>query len=364
MVRNEDRNRTKSNEPLISILVLNYNGKKFLKACFDSILKSTYSNFEIALVDNDSTDDSVTFTEEHYPMVKIIQTGKNGGYSRAYNIAFKATHGKYYLLLNNDVVVAKDWLEPLVETAEADDKIGALQPKIRSLIDDGYFEYAGACGGFMDKFGYPFLRGRIFYTIEKDEGQYNNSTEVFWTSGAAMFVRAEALNKSGDLDEDFVHHMEEIDLCWRLHLVGYRLKVIPDSVIYHYAGATIKADSFKKIYWNHRNGIFTLIKNLERGNLLKKLLGRYILDMINIIHASIGQLDLKHTYAIIKSYIWLMSHLSLMIRKRREVQNLRVVHDKEYQYLLYDKTLVFDYFLKGKKTFKSLGFKIEEGVGT
>jgi GT2 family glycosyltransferase len=360
MVKDEGQGKKDFHEPLVSILVLNYNGKKFLKECFDSILKSTYSNYEIALVDNNSTDDSVAYTEAHYPMVRIVQTHKNGGYSRAYNIAFREAQGKYYILLNNDVVVAKNWLEPLVTVAETDDKIGALQPKIRSLIDYGYFEYAGACGGFMDKYGYPFLRGRIFYTIEQDEGQYDDEMSVFWTSGAAMFVRADALKKSGDLDEDFVHHMEEIDLCWRLHLVDYRLKVIPESVIYHYAGATIKADSFKKIYWNHRNGIFTLIKNLEKGNLAKILLVRYTLDVINVFHAAIGQLDFKHAYAVVKSHIWLLLHIPMIFRKRREVQKLRVVPDKEYQYLMYNKILVFDYFLRGKKTFKSLGFKINK----
>jgi GT2 family glycosyltransferase len=293
-------------------------------------------------------------------MVKIVQTHQNGGYSRAYNISFREAKGKYYILLNNDVVVANNWLEPLVETAESDNTIGALQPKIRSLIDDGYFEYAGACGGYMDRFGYPFLRGRIFYTIEKDEGQYDDETCVFWTSGAAMFVRAEALKKSGNLDEDFVHHMEEIDLCWRLHLVDYRLKVVPDSVIYHYAGATIKADSFKKIYWNHRNGIFTLIKNLEKGNLAKVLIIRYLLDAINVIHAAIFQFDLKHAYAIIKAHAWLFLHFRMMLQKRKEVQKIRLVPDKKYRYLMYNRILVFDYFLKGKKTFSRLGFNLKE----
>jgi len=357
---NIHQDKTKNHEPLVSILVLNYNGKKFLKGCFDSILKSTYRNYEIALVDNNSSDDSIAYTEANYPMVKIIQTHSNAGYSRAYNIAFKEAEGKYYILLNNDVIVAESWLEPLVSVAESDEKIGALQPKIRSFIDDGYFEYAGASGGFMDKYGYPFLRGRIFYTIERDEGQYDDESFVFWTSGAAMFVRAEALEKSGDLDEDFVHHMEEIDLCWRLHLVDYRLKVIPDSVIYHYAGATIKADSFKKIYWNHRNGIFTLIKNLEEGNLTKTLFVRYLLDVINVFHAAIGQFDLIHASAIIKSHIWLIFNLRMMFRKRKEVQKIRVVPDKDYQFLMYNEFLVFDYFLRGKKTFSSLDFKIKE----
>ncbi len=360
MVRDEGQNKTINREPLVSILVLNYNGKKFLKECFDSILKSTYPNFEIALVDNNSSDDSVAYTQANYPMVKIVQTYRNAGYSRAYNIAFRKVQGKYYILLNNDVVVAENWLEPLVNVAESDSKIGALQPKIRSLIDDDYFEYAGASGGFMDKYGYPFLRGRIFYTIERDEGQYDDESFVFWTSGAAMFVRAEALDKSGNLDEDFVHHMEEIDLCWRLHLVDYRLKVIPDSVIYHYAGATIKADNFKKIYWNHRNGIFTLIKNLEKGNLVKTLIVRYLLDVINVFHAAIGQFDYKHAYAIIKSHAWLIFNLRMMFQKRKEVQEIRVVSDKDYKFLMYNRILVFDYFLKGKKTFQSLNFKFNQ----
>jgi GT2 family glycosyltransferase len=358
MVKDEGPDKKRNREPLVSILVLNYNGKMFLKECYDSILKSTYQNYELILVDNNSSDDSVVFTQAHYPIVKIIQTHRNAGYSRAYNIAFKEAKGKYYLLLNNDVVVDKNWLEPLVNVAEENHKIGALQPKIRSLIDDGYFEYAGASGGFLDKYGYPFLRGRIFYTIERDEGQYDDETFVFWTSGAAMFIRAEALEKSGNLDEDFVHHMEEIDLCWRLHLVDYQLKVIPRSVIYHYAGATIKVDSFKKIYWNHRNGIFTLIKNVEKANLAKILIIRYLLDVINVVHAAFGQFDFKHAYAIIKSHLWLVFNVRLMFKKRKEVQKIRIVPDKKYDFLIYNKTLVFDYFLRKKKTFSSLNFRI------
>jgi len=346
----------KVNEPLVSILVLNYNGKHFLKACFDSLLGSDYQNFEIVLIDNNSTDDSVAFTRASFPDTRIIQTGLNGGYSRAYNIAFEHAEGKYFVLLNNDVVVDKRWLKPLVEAAEKDPSIGALQPKIRSLIDEGFFEYAGASGGYIDKYGYPFLRGRIFYTIEKDEGQYDDVRTLFWTSGAAMFLRAEALKKSGNLDEDFVHHMEEIDLCWRLQLVGYQLKVIPESVIYHYAGATIKADSFKKLYWNHRNGIITMLKNLQGKNLKRVLFIRFILDIINIFFAGIVQLDPKHSYSIIKSHCWIFTHWRFIWQKRRTVQAMREVDDEAYFSLVYHHSLVIDYFLRGKKTFQSLQF--------
>lgn len=342
--------------PLVSILVLNYNGKDFLKACFDSLLAGSYKEIEIVLVDNKSTDESVAFTQDNFKNVRILQTGSNSGYSRAYNLALKDAKGKYAILLNNDVEVAPDWLEPLVESAENDQSIGALQPKILSLIDEGYFEYAGASGGYMDKYGYPFLRGRVFFTTEKDEKQYDDDTEVFWTSGAAMFVRISALQYSMDLDEDFVHHMEEIDLCWRLHLSGYKLKVIPKSVIWHYAGATIKPDSFMKLYWNHRNGIFMMIKNLERKNLFSVLLIRILLDMINIFFAAVVKFNFKHSYAIIRAYIWLVCHPGMILSKRRQVQDLRIVPDRMILPMFHQKSVVKDYFLRGKKTYKSLDY--------
>jgi len=345
--------------PLVSILVLNFNGKHFLKACFDSLLKCTYVNFEIILVDNNSTDGSVVFTEQHYRQVKILQTGKNGGYSRAYNLAMEQAEGKYAILLNNDVEVPPDWLEPLVNAAESDAQIGALQPKILSLIDEGYFEYAGASGGFIDRYGYPFLRGRVFFTIEKDEGQYDDETEVFWTSGAAMFVRLSVLKKTGNLDEDFVHHMEEIDLCWRLQMAGYRLKVIPSSVIYHYAGATIKPDSFMKMYWNHRNGIFMLLKNLERKNLLKVLSVRFFLDFINIFFAAFAKFNFKHAYAIIKAYFWIFTNLNLIFSSRKQVQARRLINDDQIMSKIYQNSIVFEYFIKGHKTFNRFSYSAQ-----
>jgi GT2 family glycosyltransferase len=346
--------------PLVSILVLNYNGVKYLKECYDSLLKSTYTAIEIILVDNHSTDESVRFTRENYQQVKIVQTQANKGYSRAYNIAFKYAAGKYFLLLNNDIIVKPDWLYPLVETAESDKTIAALQPKILSIIDKDYFEYAGAGGGFIDKYGYPFLRGRIFYFTEKDTGQYDDPLEVFWTSGAAMFINAEALQNSGILDEDFVHHMEEIDLCWRMHLAGYKLKVIPQSTIYHYAGATIKPESFKKFYWNHRNNIFMLMKNLEGKNLLKILFVRYILDLINMFYSLLVRFNISHSYAILRAHFWIVLHLFLILKKRKEVQKNRQVNDKAFQRLVYQRSIVVDYFLKKKMTFSSLNFPVNE----
>ncbi len=350
-----------ANQPLVSILVLNYNGVKFLQACFDSLLAATYENQEIVLVDNNSSDDSIVFTRENYRQIKILQTGSNSGYSRAYNLALQACEGKYAILLNNDVEVAANWLEPLVTAAENDHTIGALQPKICSLIDDGYFEYAGASGGHMDIYGYPFLRGRLFFTTERDEGQYDDESEVFWTSGAAMFVRVSALEKSGFLDEDFVHHMEEIDLCWRLQLTGHRLKVIPDSVIHHYAGATIKPDSFMKLYWNHRNGIFMMLKNYELKSLFRVLFIRSFLDFVNIFFAALVRFNYNHAYSIIRAYVWLLFHPGMIAAKRREVQNKRLLPDKLLWPMLYRKSVVMDYFIKKNKTFSRLNFTPDFG---
>jgi hypothetical protein len=346
------------NLPLVSILVLNYNGLRFLSDCFNSLLAGHYPNYEIYLVDNNSTDNSVEYTQKNYPVVKILQTHKNAGYSRAYNLAMAAAGGKYFVLLNNDVIVDPGWLIPLVRAAERDLTVAAVQPKILSMLDRKYFEYAGASGGYIDKYGYPFLRGRIFYTIEPDEQQYNTTADVFWTSGAAMFVRAEVLKSCGNLDEDFVHHMEEIDWCWRMHLGGHKLQVIPESVIYHFAGATIKEGSYKKLYWNHRNNIFMLVKNLETLNLIKTLIRRILLDGINILYSVLVRFDFKHAAAIGSAYLWLLVHLSLLHRKRRQVQSLRSCRDGEIKYLIYPKSIIMDYFVKGNKTFTSLGFRV------
>jgi len=345
--------------PLVSVLVLNYNGKQYLKECFDSLQSGNYKPIEILLIDNKSTDESVAFTKENYPNIRIVQTHANRGYSRAYNIAFNHALGKYMVLLNNDVRVAPDWLEPLVEVAEKEPDVAALQPKILSMLEPGYFEYAGASGGYIDRYGYPFLRGRIFFTIERDEGQYEDEQDVFWTSGAAMFLRRESIAKSLNLDEDFVHHMEEIDLCWRLHLTGFRLKVVPRSVIWHYAGATIKSDSYKKLYWNHRNNIFMMIKNLERKNLILFMPVRLLLDFINIFSAVMLRQNFRQSFAIINAYIWLVTNLGLILRKRKVVQHIRTVTDRDVFRLVYPGSVVSRYFIFRKKTYMSLKFNVK-----
>ncbi len=342
-----------TSHPLISIIVLNYNGQKFLKVCFDSLLKSTYPAVELLMVDNASTDDSVEYMERYYPQVKVIQSGGNIGYSAGNNLGINVARGKYVLLLNNDIEVTPGWLEPIVEEFESDEQIAAVQPKIHHMIDRDSFEYAGAAGGMIDIFSFPFMRGRVFYTIEKDSGQYDTNIDLFWTSGAAMAIRKAVLEKTGLLDNDFVHHMEEIDLCWRILLQGYRLRIRTDSLIYHYAGGTIKALSFKKEYWNHRNSVFMMMKNYSSRRLMYLLPARYLLDILVVIK-SIMVLDTLKIAAILHAHGWIFRQLSLILQKRREVQRDRLVPDCSLDKFMYHRSVAIDYFLGRKMTFGEL----------
>lgn len=339
--------------PQISIIVLNYNGKQFLPVCFDSLLKSTYPNVELLMVDNASTDDSVEFVQKNYPQVKIVHSGGNIGYSAGNNRGISEASGKYVLLLNNDIEVTPGWLEPIIEEFESDEKIAAVQPKIRHMLDRDSFEYAGAAGGLIDIYGFPFMRGRVFYTIEKDKNQYDSNIDLFWTSGAAMAIRKDVLEKSGLLDDDFVHHMEEIDLCWRILLQGYRLRIRTDSIIYHYAGGTIKAWSFKKEYWNHRNSIFMMMKNYSSSRLAWRLTVRLLLDIL-VVAKSALVMDTMKIAAIVQAHGWLYSNLPMILRKRQEVQRARAVSDKTLDHLMYRRSVAIDYFLLGKKKFNEL----------
>ncbi len=347
-------------QPLVSVLVLNHNGKHFLEDCFESLRAASYPNQELVLVDNASTDDSLAYVRENFPEVRILETGGNIGYSGAYNLSFKHAKGKYFVLLNNDTKVDPGWLEPLVEAAEADPSLAMLQPKIDSMIDLGYFEYAGASGGHMDRYGFPFLRGRIFFEIEKDEGQYDDPAEIFWASGAALFLRADILKYTGGLDEDFVHHMEEIDLCWRAHLQGYHLRVIPSSRILHHAGATIEPESYMKLYWNHRNSLIMLRKNLGDKKLGGIMRVRKVLDLLAMLRGSLKG-EKQRIRAIRDAYRWMRTHRKKVQEKRDEVQAERIVDDERIFCKLYPRSIAWDHFIRGKKHFSQLGHRIEAG---
>ena len=344
---------TPARPPLFSIIVVNYNGLSFLKGCFDSLLGTTYPSVEILMVDNGSTDGSVPFVERNYPQVKLIKSPTNLSYSGGNNLGIRHASGDYIVLLNNDTEVTPGWLEPLAEEFASDRTIAACQPKILMMTDRSSFEYSGAAGGYMDWFGYPFLRGRIFDVIEQDHGQYQNQVDLFWTSGAAMAIRKSVLDEIGLLDEDFVLHMEEIDLCWRMHLMGYRLRARPDAVIYHFGGGTLGRDQVAKLYYNIRNSIFMLLKNVSARRLFWVLPIRALLDLA-FLFKSLFTLDVKRAAAVPAAYAWLLIHLRLILKKRREIQRRRTVSDMAIDPLLYPGSLVVAYFIGRKRTFTEL----------
>lgn len=342
-------------KPLLSILIVNFNGLKFLKTCFDSLRKCSYTNREIIFIDNCSTDDSVAFVRQNYPEVKIVQNKENYMFARGNNEGMKIARGKYVCLLNNDVEVHPGFIEPVIEAFEKHPAIGACQSKMLEMRNRSQLEYTGACGGFIDWAGYPFLRGRIMNETEPDTGQYDEPIPIFWGSGACLFLRREALGDAGLLDEVFELHMEEIDLCWRLRLTGWEIYSTPQSQIWHYGGGTLNHNDPVKIYYNFRNNIFMLAKNLHLVNLIIRLPIRFLLDTVAVIR-SLLTLQFAMAAAILKGYGWLITHIGLIFLKRKEVQRQRKIEDKKVLQLLYPGSIVFEFFLLGKKRFSDLIF--------
>ncbi len=263
----------------VAVVILNWNGKKLLEKYLPSVVKYS-SDYNIYVADNGSTDDSIEFLQKYFPTVKIISLDKNYGFTGGYNRALFQIESDYFVLLNDDVQVTNDWISPIVNLMESDDKIAVCQPKLLSYTDKQKFEYAGAAGGYIDYLGYPFCAGRIFEHLEKDEGQYNQTREVFWASGAAMFVKSVVFKQLGGLDERFFAHMEEIDFCWRVKNNGYKVMYCPDSKVYHYGGATLNKKQPKKTYLNFRNNLLLLYKNLPENQLQDVFRKRKYLDLL------------------------------------------------------------------------------------
>lgn len=339
--------------PLVSVVTLNFNGKRFLQGLFESLERCTYPNLEIIMVDNCSDDQSVAFVREHFPAVKVVINEQNLMYAGGNNQGLKVAAGEFVCLINNDVDVDAGFIEPLVEAMREHPEIAAVQPKILAMQQRDYLEYAGACGGFVDFLGYPFLRGRLFFTTEKDSGQYDDPAELFWASGACLFLRKSALEEAGFLDEDFVMHMEEIDLCWRLRLLGWKIMAIPHARVWHHVGGTLDKDNPRKTYWNFRNNIFLLLKNLSAGNLWLRLPLRIPLDALAFT-LELLKGHFANGLAIAKAYGWLVSHTGLMFRKRRENQRYRKLPDKAVLRKMYPGSVVFEYFILRRKAFSKL----------
>lgn len=334
------------NQPKVSIIIVHYNGIKILENCLNSLKNTNYKNYEVIVVDNNSSDESVDFIKNNYlNYLSLIQNKENLGFAVGNNVALKTVKSDYVVLLNNDTEVEENWLNELVKIAESDSSIGALQPKLLSLKNPKFFDYSGAAGGYLDRYGYAICRGRVFDSIEKDTGQYNDMVEIFWAGGAAIFLRNKVLSETGLLDEDFYAHFEEIDLCWRIHLKGYKIMNVPASVVYHLSGGTPNP---KKLFLNHRNSLLTLLKNYSFENLCIYFPIRLGFEFITLAYA-VSKNDIKWVGAIVRSQIWIFMHISLIMQKRRETQKLRVISDDMLSNIIFKKSIVISYFLRGKK---------------
>lgn len=334
--------------PSVAVVILNFNTKYFLEKFLKSVVNSSYSNFQVYVADNASTDDSVKFIIDQYPQIKLIVLEKNYGFTGGYNRALKQISSDYYILLNSDVEVKSDWIESMVELAEKTPNIGAIQPKILDYKNPSKFEYAGACGGYIDKYGFPFCRGRIFESLEVDLNQYDDEKEIFWASGASMFVKADLYHKLGGLDEDFFAHMEEIDFCWRLHHHGYKVMVCPKSVVYHVGGGTLQKSNPKKTYYNFRNGLILLIKNLPSNKLVPILFMRLLLDHI-AAYRWLFQGKYGDFFAVAKAHRHFVFRLSYWFKKRGETKK-EIYHSS----LVYKKSIALSHYLSKINKYKEL----------
>ena len=284
----------------IAVIILNWNGEEMLKKYFPSVIKYSCEEAEIIIADNASTDNSLKWLNQHYPHIRIIRLEQNYGFAEGYNKALEQIKDvDYYVLLNSDVEVTHHWLTPLFEAMDAYKDIAACQPKLLSYLNKDSFEYAGACGGFLDKYGYPYCRGRIFNTIEDDNGQYDNAQQILWTTGACMMIRREDYWQAGGLDGRFFAHNEEIDLCWRLHNMGKKLYCFPESIVYHLGGGTLPKSNPKKTFLNFRNNLTMLWKNLPEKDLKNVMRMRLILDYIAAFQSLILKRNWKEFKAII-----------------------------------------------------------------
>ena len=341
----------------LSIVILNWNGSHHLRRFLPSVVKhSNYDWVEIIVADNHSDDESSEIVEQEFPGVKFLPLDRNYGFAEGYNQALKDNDAEYILLLNSDVEVIENWLEPMLIMMDFNPSIAACQPKIMQLDQPEKFEYAGASGGFIDHYGYPFCRGRMVNFQEHDHGQYDHPISVFWASGAAMLLRGKYWHESGGFDSDFWAHMEEIDLCWRMKNRGYKVVVCPESKVFHLGGGSLSYGSPQKIYLNFRNNLFLLYKNLPKGKLYKTLILRMILDGVAVIQFLVtGQF--KAFVKVLEAHRDFYRSLRKLRKKRKELLSKAVTTNHPE---IYKGSLIFDFFILKKRKFSSLNFPTDE----
>lgn len=326
----------------VAVIILNWNGENLLEEFLPSVIETTDDAIaDVFVVDNGSSDSSVELIREKFPQVKLIEFPKNYGFAEGYNRAIKETNYPYTILLNSDVATTSGWVNPLFEYMETNPNVGACQPKIRAYTNKSYFEYAGAAGGFIDRNGYPYCRGRVFDAVEEDKGQYDEPISIFWATGAALMVRSDLYLKVGGLDKDFFAHMEEIDLCWRILLAGYDIVAVPQSMIYHLGGGSLPASNPRKTYLNFRNNLLMLHKNLPDATRGKTLFVRRLLDAVAWTKFMLT-FDFRNANAILRA------HRDFRFMRKKytnhpDVDLLRTRSDCR-------RNILVDYYLSGKKT--------------
>lgn len=344
----------------VAIVILNWNGKHFLEKFLPAIQATNFPDFRIVVADNASSDDSVNFINNFYPNIQLILFKENYGFAKGYNEALKQVDSEYSVIINSDVEVTNEWLNPIVKLMDEDKNIAACQPKVRAYNKRTHFEYAAASGGFIDVYGYPFCRGRIFNVEEEDTCQYDDVAEVFWASGACLIVRSEIYKKIGGFDDYFFAHMEEIDLCWRIKKAGYKIMVCPQSLVYHVGGGALPYKNPRKTYLNFRNGLILLQKNLTLFKIFWIIPVRLILDHIAAYKALFSD-NAPDYFAIVKAHFHFITNQLMWIRKRREANRFiklcSVDKRKPNLYGVYKNSLVVDFFIKGKTKFSELKFQ-------
>lgn len=327
----------------VAVVILNWNGADLLRQFLPSVIQ--YSpEATIYVADNASTDNSIEVLQEEFPLVKIIQNTGNFGFAKGYNEALKVVDEPILALVNSDIEVTESWLTPILSQFENEPNTAIIQPKILDFKKKTHFEYAGAAGGFIDKFGFPFCRGRIFETIEEDKGQYNDIIDIFWATGACFFIRNEVFKKLNGFDENFFAHQEEIDLCWRVKNLEFDIKYNGNSTVFHIGGATLQTGSPQKTFLNFRNSLWMMTKNLPKKKLLSRIFIRMILDGIAGIKFLLEGKP-KHLWAVLKSHFYFYWYLPKFLKKR---ENIALTNYYKIN------SVVYSYFINGKKFFTEL----------
>lgn len=338
----------------LAVVILNYNGLEHLRTFLQSVVECLPDYAELIIADNASTDESVPFIKQYFPNIRLILLSENTGYAGGYNAALSQIDAEYYFLLNSDVELTPDSIDPLIQFLDKNKSYAACQPKVLALREKENFEYAGAAGGWIDRFGYPFCRGRILDTTEKDEGQYDQYEPIFWASGAALMIRSKDFHECGRLDEDFFAHMEEIDLCWRIQKMNKKISIVPDSIIYHLGGGTLEYAHPTKTYLNFRNSLYVLLKNENHPFLI--IFIRLILDGVAGVRFLLMR-DWGNFKAIPKAHFHFYKNIPRMWKKRKafeEQLDQNNIPKKKNLCGRYQGSIVWDYYILNRKKFSAL----------